>query len=264
MAHWVKSLLGKKKHFPAGLPGRRAYVVGDIHGRLDLLDQLLDRINDDAKGINPNSVFVVFLGDLIDRGPDSRGVIERLRNWPKEWMRPIFLMGNHEEVFLRILKGSARQISDWLEFGGVQCMASYGIQANRLAVLEEQAQLAEILRVVPQNHIDFLDTLVDTFEFGDYLMVHAGIRPGVPLAQQAAADLRWIRHEFLDSAALHPWFVIHGHTVTVEAEVRDNRIGIDTGAYASGRLTALVLDGSLLRTIVAKGDVGIWPKSLSD
>ena len=230
--------------FPEGAKGYRAYVVGDVHGRLDLTDQLLGKIEDDLERRPAKKAVLVFVGDLIDRGPESAQVIERLRTYRRPGLRTVFLLGNHEEVMLRVLGGDLSLLPDWLAFGGAQCLASYGIDPNTLAGMESAEALGLIRRSVPRDHSRFLHGFADSFRFGDYLIVHAGIRPGVELGQQLQSDLRWIRTPFLSDSTDHGVVVVHGHTITKGVEERPNRIGIDTGAYASGVLTALVIEGA--------------------
>jgi len=233
----------KKRLVPRAPNGRRAYAVGDIHGRLDLLDRLLVDIERDISGRPAADTFVVFLGDLIDRGPQSREVVERLRTLRSKSFTPVFLLGNHEEVLLRLIAGELGLLASWLRFGGAECAQSYGLDPRQLAHLHEADALAAVRAAVPASHVEFLGTFIDTFRFGDYLFVHAGIRPGVELSGQSQRDLRWIRAAFLDSQADHGFVVVHGHTITEEVVELNNRIGIDTGAYASGVLTALGLEG---------------------
>lgn len=222
--------------------GRRAYAVGDIHGRADLLDRLLTDLERDIAGRPPAETFVVFLGDLIDRGPRSSEVVERLRLLNSEQYQPVFLLGNHEEVLLRLLGGELGLLASWLRFGGAECAQSYGLDPGQLTHLPEEQAIEAIRSAVPASHVEFLEGFVDTFRFGDYLFVHAGIRPGIGLEGQSQRDLRWIRGDFLDSDADHGFLVVHGHTVEVEVVEKDNRIGIDTGAYATGVLTAIGLE----------------------
>jgi serine/threonine protein phosphatase 1 len=237
---------------PAGPRGHRAYVVGDIHGRLDLLDQLLAQIEEDLKRRPVRKALLVFVGDLIDRGPHSAQVIERLRTYRRTGVRTIFLLGNHEEVLLRILRGDRALISSWLRFGGIQCLESYGVNAKELARRRGPEALVTIQRAVPQEHVQFIESFMDTCRFGDYLFVHAGIRPGVELEQQSQTDLRWIREPFLFDDSDHGFTVVHGHTITPAVEERVNRIGIDTGAYRTGVLTALIIDGDQRRLIATR------------
>jgi serine/threonine protein phosphatase 1 len=182
---------------PAGPRGWRAYVVGDIHGRLDLLDELLGKIHDELDRHPARKSLLVFVGDLIDRGPESAQVVERLRTYRRRGVKPVFLLGNHEEVLLRILAGDKSLINSWLKFGGLQCLESYGIDAKALRSRLPEDILAAIQRAIPKQHIEFLESFVDSCRFGDYLFVHAGIRPGVEIDQQRQSDLRWIREPFL-------------------------------------------------------------------
>jgi serine/threonine protein phosphatase 1 len=227
---------------PRGKAGYRAYAVGDIHGRLDLLDSLLARIEHDMATRSPKRTFIIFLGDLIDRGANSAGVVERLRTYRATGAALVFLGGNHEEVLLRILAGERKILPHWLKFGGAECARSYGVDPDQLRCLPEEAAIAVLRRHVPEAHRDFLDSFADTFRFGDYLFVHAGIRPGVDIDKQSRMDLRWIREPFLSDTKEHGWIVVHGHTIVPQVEERRNRIAIDTGAYMSGVLTALGIE----------------------
>lgn len=238
---------------PRGKSGARAYAVGDVHGCLHLLDELLERIEADLAARPIGEAFLVFVGDLIDRGPDSAGVIDRLRRYAHPGLRPIFLTGNHEEYFLRILSGEPGKLDAWLTYGGKECIESYGLSADKLVVMPEGEALMLLRRAVPEGHRRFLKGFADTFRFGDYLFVHAGIRPGVALEEQSRADLRWIREPFLGDAGDHGFVVVHGHTIVDAVEERPNRIGIDTGAYRTGVLTALVIEGAERRLLSTAG-----------
>lgn len=230
---------------PLGAAGYRAYAIGDVHGRIDLLDALLARIAEDHEQRSPGvSGLLVFLGDLIDRGPDSRAVVDRVATGAIPGFRTICLAGNHEEVMIRLLDGEEGLFGRWLGFGGAECVTSYGLDPLRLQSLPESDAIAELREAVPQEHRDFLVHLGDTFRFGDYLFVHAGLRPGIPLERQSPLDLRWIREPFIGDPREHGMMVVHGHTITEKVDERSNRIGIDTGAYRYGRLTALAIDGS--------------------
>ena len=229
---------------PRGADGYRAYAIGDIHGRLDLLDQLLAKIEADIAARRAKQNLVVFLGDLIDRGSQSAQVVERLRTWTPSDATTIYLCGNHEEVLLRLLAGERNILGDWLKFGGAECLASYGLAAADLVDQSEPRALAAIKAVIPAEHEEFLASFADTFRFGDYLFVHAGIRPGLSVSAQQQKDLRWIRNPFLEDLTDHGFVVVHGHTITETVDERTNRIGIDTGAYRSGVLTAMAIEGS--------------------
>ena len=242
---------------PEGPRGHRAYVVGDVHGRLDLLEHLLAKIHADLQRRPARKALLVFVGDLIDRGPSSAQVVERLRTYRREGVRSVFLLGNHEEVLLRILDGDQSLIASWLKFGGLQCLQSYGVTLAKLR-RRPPDELIEIVRAaVPTAHVEFLQSFVDSCRFGDYLFVHAGIRPGIELEQQRQSDLRWIREPFLFDESDHGFVVVHGHTIRDEVDQQPNRIGIDTGAYRTGVLTALVIDGPerrLIDTRISSGD----------
>ncbi len=226
---------------PAGL---RVYAIGDIHGRLDLLGALLDRIASDncARGEGVETRYI-FLGDLIDRGPDSRGVVERLLDFSKR-ANARFLMGNHEQVFLHAMAGNRGAMRFFNRIGGRETLLSYGITDEDYRALDFDELTALATEKVPTEHLAFLSGFEKWIELGDYLFVHAGLRPGVPLEEQEADDLCWIRQEFLDHRESFERIVVHGHSITEEIDIRANRIGIDTGAFASGRLTAIGLEGA--------------------
>jgi UDP-2,3-diacylglucosamine pyrophosphatase LpxH len=248
----------RRESGPAGARGWRAYGVGDIHGRLDLLERLLGKIHEDVERRDPRKVLLVFVGDLIDRGPNSAEVVERLRTYDHPGVRKVFLLGNHEEVLLRILAGESDLIAKWRWFGGAQCLASYGVDAARLTGLGDEESLTLIRQAIPKDHVEFLESFDDSCRFGDYLFVHAGIRPGVEIDQQRQSDLRWIREPFLFDDTDHGFVVVHGHTIRPEVEMRPNRIGIDTGAYRTGVLSALAIEGPdswLLDTRAAEKEV---------
>ena len=220
---------------------KRCYVIGDIHGRLDLLDQLITKINRNAKEYG-GECLTVTLGDYIDRGPSSRGVLDRLLSNP--FPGPyIALKGNHEALLETFLVDPASG-SYWRKLGGLETLHSFGIPVGRLMVDQNYEQAAGQLRAsLSPAHLKFLASLRKSLTFGQYFLCHAGVRPGVSLEHQRTEDLLWIRDEFLDSRADFGKVVVHGHTPVVEPESLPNRINIDTGAFASGRLTCVVLDG---------------------
>lgn len=229
---------------PAIPDGRRVYAIGDVHGRDDLLERLLARIEADHASRRPAAATIVFLGDLIDRGPASRQVIERAMTYRPSGIATVFIAGNHEDVLCRILAGEHGLITDWLRFGGAECARSYGLDGERLRLLEPAKAADELRAAIPRSHQAFLESFCDTLSAGDYLFVHAGIRPGIPVEHQRIEDLRWIRSPFLDFDGRHELFVVHGHTISAEVDEAPGRIGIDTGAYASGVLTAVGLEGT--------------------
>jgi serine/threonine protein phosphatase 1 len=224
-------------------PGEIIYAVGDIHGCADLLNDLLAAIARDAAGRRATSATVIFLGDYIDRGPDSRGVIERLAAGPDFPARYVFLKGNHEAMILNFLANPASG-SEWRQFGGLETLASYGVDIRDTRLGRGLAQAAAALAAaLPSRHLSFLQSLKLTASSGDFFFCHAGVKPGVPLHRQVAADLMWIRDEFIDSAASHGAIVVHGHTPVLEPDRRSNRINVDTGAYLTGQLSCAVIDG---------------------
>lgn len=230
----------------AAIPaGQRLYAIGDIHGRADLLEDLLRRIDADNAARTPGEVTLIFLGDLIDRGPESAQVVERLMRVKAEHPRTRILLGNHEEVFLEALRGGGIGALRYsLRIGGDATVMSYGLtdQEYKRTTFE---QLHDIVRErVPAAHLDFMESFEDMIVIGDYAFVHAGVRPDTPLAQQKIGDLRWIRSDFLDHRGTLEKIIVHGHSITDEVEIRAHRIGLDTGAYASGVLTAMGFEGS--------------------
>jgi serine/threonine protein phosphatase 1 len=231
----------------SGPAGERLYAVGDIHGRLDLLDDLLRRIVDDLESHPAEAATLAFLGDFIDRGPDSAGVVGRLEQLDRLRISTHFVMGNHEEMLLRVLAGEPAITYDWLRVGGEACAESYGLSLADLASADEMEIAEQLRQAIPAEHLAFLTGLDTAARFGDFLLVHAGIRPGVAIEAQRPADLRWIRRPFLADTRNHGVMVIHGHTVTQGVDRRVNRIGIDTGAYATGVLTAAVIEGADIR-----------------
>ncbi|MET0180563.1 MAG: metallophosphoesterase family protein [Novosphingobium sp.] len=227
---------------PPSIPaGQRVYAIGDIHGRLDLFERLIESIEADDAARGAAETTVILLGDLIDRGPASAGVIDAAREWARR-RRVRMLAGNHEEMFLESFF-RRETLRHFLRYGGKETILSYPIDPvvyQRLSLEALQALLPEI---VPAGHIALLEAMEDHIVIGDYVFVHAGIRPGVPLEQQKLSDLRWIREMFTDHLGDHGMIVVHGHTISDEVEERPNRIGIDTGAFMSGRLTAVGLEG---------------------
>ncbi|GLS20721.1 metallophosphoesterase [Labrys miyagiensis] len=231
---------------PPSMPPQTCVVaIGDIHGRLDLLEPLLDRIERRAALLPGARHVVVSLGDLIDRGPDSAGVIERLMAGVKG-SELIVLKGNHEDALLGFLDD--KPIGDaWRSFFGAEAfLQSYGIAGRQNFRVEKAAgKLREdIFAAMPQAHIDFLRSLRTSFSIGDYFFVHAGVRPGVPLAEQEERDLVWIRDEFLHSKQRFEKKIVHGHTPVRRPDFNRNRINLDTKAYASGTLTAALFEGA--------------------
>lgn len=221
----------------------RVYAVGDIHGCVGLLERLHDAIRRDADAAPEARKRVVYLGDYVDRGPDSAGVISALAEQPLDGIEQVFLKGNHEDFLLRFLDDPG--VCDlWLMNGGRATLRSYGLSVDRAGGDETAAALSAAFRArLPDAHLRFLQGLRLYHQAGGYLFVHAGIRPGVDLPQQTAEDLLWIRDPFLHSAYDHGYVVVHGHTPVEAPDVCFNRINIDTGAVWSGCLTALAMHG---------------------
>lgn len=230
--------------------GCRLYAFGDIHGERRLLDRMIAAVQADAEDAKAGQRVAVFLGDYVDRGPDSAGVLDRLCGDPLPGFDCRFLRGNHEAAMLDFLADPAAS-AGWLDFGGAEAVLSYGVQAS--VGLKDPARCRQLRDALaerlPERHLGFLRTLEPWCEYGDYAFVHAGIRPGRPLARQSAQDLLWIRDPFLSWPHRHERVIVHGHTVVDAPEVLDNRIGIDTGAYATGLLTVLVLSGTERRLL---------------
>lgn len=230
------------------------YAIGDIHGRLDLLEDLHRHILDDVAASAPKRVLLVYLGDLVSRGPDSRGVVERVRTWLPEGFDRVALKGNHEDLLLRTHAGEFAAARHWLDYGGIEAMASYGVAVSDDLVRDE-AGIGELCHrfaaALPPEHVEFLEGLPLSHSAGDYYFVHGGVRPGIELAEQSPRDLIWIRESFLNSTADHGAVVVHGHSISRQPELRFNRIGIDTGAYHSGILTCLALHGTQHRFLQA-------------
>lgn len=230
---------------PAIPAGERVYAIGDVHGRLDLLLSLVAQIETDDARRAPALTTLIFVGDLIDRGPASAGVVRLVRELGvRSRFRVRLICGNHEEVLLLATRGNSRAMRNLVAIGGDATIRSYGID-DAEAAAGSFSDLARLLRQrIPRADLDLLDGAEDLITIGDYAFVHAGIRPGIPLDEQHPADLRWIRREFLDSDRDHGKVIVHGHTIAPDIEERHNRLGIDTGAFGSGRLSAIGLEAS--------------------
>lgn len=236
---------GPPPRVPEGLV---VYALGDVHGERRLLEALLSDIAEDARAQEGASPVAVLLGDYVDRGPDSRGVVDLLVRNPLPGFTMRCLKGNHEEAMLGFIEDPAAAV-DWLRFGGAETLGSYGVRASVAAADADRCRvLRDLLAArIPDEHLRFLQGLESCVVYGDYAFVHAGIRPYRRLASQDPRDLLWIRAPFLDSPVRHEKIIVHGHTIVDRPDVRYNRIGIDTGAYATGTLTALVLRGETMR-----------------
>jgi len=226
------------------------YAIGDIHGRCDLLEKIQRSISGHIRLYPAGRKVIVYLGDYLDRGINSRRVVDMVREW-----RPVdcsaaeivTLKGNHEDLALRYLDGEIDAGRHWFDFDGLDGLDHYGVDSNDRSARDDETM--KIMRnrfaaALPDEHLKFLLGLKTSHREGDYLFVHAGIRPGVALDEQSDSDMMWIRDLFLESDNNHGVTVVHGHTIANKPQIRHNRIGIDTGAYASGILTCLMLEGT--------------------
>jgi len=242
---------GPSPRLPDGL---RIYAIGDIHGRADLLKAVLLQIEADSTLYPVHREIIVLLGDYIDRGPDSKEVLDLLvgREQTKE---RVFLRGNHDTFVHRFMSDPA-VLDEWRLFGGLETLVSYGLTPSISPDLDEQKRLArELAAFIPQNHLEILRSLSPSYVCGDFLFVHAGIRPGVPIRKQREEDLLWIREEFLSCHEPFEKFVVHGHTPVRTPDLRPNRINVDTGAFATGRLTCVAIEGCVIEPLI---DVRDW------
>ncbi len=235
---------------PRAPDGMRLYAVGDIHGRDDLLAALMALVEADAARAPELRKVLIFLGDYVDRGLQSKSVLDRLTGDFAPGFERVFLKGNHELALRQFMEDAAFGRS-WKYYGGLETLHSYGI--TELTLSDDPADFERARQhfndIMPDKHLEFLDNLALTAEFGDYFFVHAGVRPGIALHRQIEEDLLWIREDFLDSSSAYGKVVVHGHTPREAVEFRLNRIGVDTGAYMTGVLTALVLEGEERRLI---------------
>lgn len=238
-----------------GPAGMRIFAIGDIHGRLDLLNAMHGAIREDLEREPPEHWRVVYLGDYGDRGPDTRGVIAHLVAQTKDEPRVTALRGNHDQAFVDFL-GTGDSTRLFEHYGGFQTAASYGVTADFTSPEGIAATREKLVAAMPADQLRFLARLPFSETLGDFFFCHAGIRPGVPLAEQSQHDLIWIRDDFLDDPRLHPKIIVHGHTPVPAPEVMPNRVGIDTGAYYSGVLTALVIEGGNKRIVTVNGRAG--------
>lgn len=251
-----------RKQLPQVPPDCLIYAIGDIHGRADLLEPILAAIDDDLNRSEASRCVVVFLGDYMDRGPDSRGVMDRLvAHSNASSAETHYLRGNHEDCLLAFIREPGTG-AGWCEFGGRETLRSYGVTPPpRRAEPDEWAAASAALReALPPSHFVLLSDLKPSLEIGDYFFTHAGARPGVALADQTDHDLMWIRREFLDADNRFERVIVHGHTPEPKVITDHRRLGIDTGAYATGVLTALRLTGdarSLLQTRSIDGAVTV-------
>jgi len=244
----------REKHTPEVPEGSRVYAIGDIHGRADLLEILHDLVREDARKYPDQRRVIIYLGDYVDRGLNTRDVIDILLRPPPDGFERICLKGNHEAMMLEFLD-DATVGPGWMDLGGKATLLSYavGVEGGFAEAQGMEKARTQLLEKMPAAHLAFLRQLPITHVEGDYLFVHAGIRPGVPIEDQVEQDLLWIREPFLSSTAEHGKVVVHGHTIAgSKPDVTERRIGIDTAAYATGALTCLVLMGEEQGFVVAR------------
>jgi serine/threonine protein phosphatase 1 len=223
--------------------GERAYAIGDVHGRQDLLEELLSLIQQDNASRPAARTKIIILGDIVDRGPQSADVVDRLMRYARSNARFIVLKGNHEQVMLAALAGQTQAINAWLRLGGAATLRSWGVPEPMLQDAVPRVLVREALQRIPKAVLKWMGRCPISHLSGDIFFVHAGIRPGIEIAKQKPTDMMWIRDDFLQCQALHPKRIVHGHSILERGpDVRPNRIGIDTGAYRTGRLTALGLE----------------------
>jgi serine/threonine protein phosphatase 1 len=235
----------KRPRLPGGV---RIYAFGDIHGRADLLEKMFTVIDADVARSPVERPIEVYLGDYVDRGPYSRETLDLLieRSRSRE---TVCLKGNHEAYYLDVLRDPTK-LDEWRQIGGLQTLMSYGVQPSLNPSAAEQVGLIKALKAaMPRDHSRFLHSLKPSFLCGDFFFVHAGVRPGIPLHEQQERDLLWIRDDFLQSEEDFGKFVVHGHTPVREPDIRANRANIDTGAYATGNLTLLTIQGSSMLAV---------------
>jgi serine/threonine protein phosphatase 1 len=231
-------------------PGERVYAIGDIHGRHDLLQQLVGEIRSDNAARAAALTKIVILGDFIDRGPQSAEIVQRLMRYTKASANCVVLLGNHEQTMLAALDGHPQALRAWLRLGGAETLRSWGVGDAAIETADPSEILREAQRKIPRETIRWMANRLLTHRTGNVLFVHAGIRPGVALEEQRPNDLLWIRDEFLDCEADHTVLVVHGHSIReLGPEIKSNRIGIDTGAYRTGRLTALAMEDNRYWTL---------------
>lgn len=229
----------------------RIYAIGDTHGYLDLMVNLHGQIKDDLAKKPIEKYKIIFLGDYIDRGPNSKGCIDYLIGLLSEDPNVICLKGNHEEKLIQFLEDPIKIARSFLTYGGVECALSYGVQpASISSTTAEMINFRDkMLAAIPKSHIDFIGELLISQISGDYMCVHAGVKPGVPLDQQIDHDLMTIRSEFIPYTGLHEKVIVHGHTPHYPIEIEPNRMNADTCAYDTGVLTCIVLEDDKYRIL---------------
>ncbi len=257
---WISRSSKKAKDKPQLRDGLRIYAIGDIHGRADLLKNVLSQIDADCVLYPTRRPVIVFLGDYVDRGPASKEVLDLLIDCGRI-RESVFLKGNHE-TFVQRFMNDPEILEDWRSCGGLETLMSYGLTPSLSPDGAEKKRLADrFSKSVPKDHLEFIASLELSYLCDDFLFVHAGIRPDVALDKQTEDDMLWIREEFLSCERPFEKFVVHGHTPVSTADIRSNRANIDTGAFATGRLTCVVIEGA---TIVPLMDAREWTIDAAD
>jgi serine/threonine protein phosphatase 1 len=228
---------------PATAPGERIYAIGDIHGRHDLLVELLERIGDHGRSLETKAkTHLILLGDMVDRGPDSAKVLRLVRKIQAQHESMVVLRGNHEELMLGALDGRPGMLRGWMRTGGRATLRSFGLEPPPSG--DDPTEFLQLANAtIPQELLQWMRNLPLSARSGSYFFCHAGIRPGVPIARQKRTDLLWIREDFLTDDRDHGAIIVHGHSEAATLDEQVNRIGVDTGAYRTGVLTALYLEG---------------------
>ncbi|QNE31049.1 serine/threonine protein phosphatase [Sphingomonas sp. NBWT7] len=243
---------GRRNRAPVTARGERIYAIGDVHGCVDLLEDLWARIMaHNATRPPAQTTRFVFLGDIVDRGPDTRGALDWLDRKRHEVPGVMTLLGNHEEMLIRACERDPMSFSNWLRSGGAEAAASFGLPSFDG---DDVGDYVERLRAaVTPDRLDWIRAWPLTATSGDYFLCHAGIRPGVALRRQQRRDLLWIREEFLADPRDHGAVIVHGHTISATVEMPGNRIGVDTGAYATGVLSAVYLEADKVEVLATSG-----------
>lgn len=251
---FLKHPAGRRSPESATIPDhQRIYAVGDIHGRADLLLKMHQAVSEHAAAAHPAENHIIYLGDYVDRGLQVKEVMDILAENPLPEFESVFLKGNHEEILLNFLSDAA-VLDDWLPLGGQATLLSYGIVPPGDAVNPGRAEeiRRDFIEAFPKSHIDFLMHTEISYQAGDYLFVHAGLRPGVPLHRQSPMDCLWIREPFLSNRKYLGLRVVHGHHITGHPEILSHRIGVDTGAYATGKLSCVILEAGRVESLMVQ------------
>ncbi|WP_159755292.1 metallophosphoesterase family protein [Sphingomonas sp. 8AM] len=221
----------------------RIYAIGDVHGRLDLFAKLIARIGRDHEGRSPGAARIILLGDIIDRGADGAAMVKGCMKLTTASDHFMVLKGNHEEMMVQALAGDLKTYRAWLEFGGRETLLGWGVDTAAVTADATRADLRRAAKTVGPEVLTWLDQLPLYHQHDGFMFVHAGIRPAIPLRQQDPGDMLWITDDFLESELDHGKIVVHGHSIVDGGpDLRPNRIGIDTGAFRTNRLTAIRIE----------------------